>query len=193
MIKPFTKTLVPLLAAGLLAACLAGCSTTGSNTGSVPSEGSTQATEQQNQPEASGDGQATEEPAAPAELTFDTPFEFDGLSITFGSGFTTAVLENQFSDLNGSTVLVLPMSITNNSDETKGLNMFYYKAFGPSGTQLDDVSSYFMDDDVAWMGELRPGASAETLMHVLYEADGDYFISFDSFAEQIEVKLPITL
>lgn len=136
--------------------------------------------------------QAQEE-QAPAELTFDVPFDFDGFSITFGSGYTTTVLENQFSDLNGSTVIAVPMSVVNNSDETKSLNMFYFKAFGPSGTELDDVSSYFMDDDVDWMGELRPGASADTYMHMLYEGDGDYFVSFDNFSEEFEVRLPITI
>ena len=134
-----------------------------------------------------------EEASDPAELTFDIPFDFDGFSITFGSGYTTTVLENQYSDLNGSTIVSLPMSVTNNSDETKSLNMFYLKAFGPDGTELDDVSSYFMDDDVDWMGELRPGASAETIMNIPYEGNGDYYASFDSFSEQVEVRLPIAI
>lgn len=142
---------------------------------------------------ATGDGGAQQEAPAQSELTFDVPFEFDGFSITFGSGVTTSVLDNQFSDLNGSTVVVVPMSVTNNSDETRALNMFYMKAFGPSGAELDDVSSYFMDNDVDWMGELRPGATAETTMHILYEGNGDYYVSFENFGESQEVRLPIAL
>ena len=159
----------------------AGCSSSGGSSEPAAESGEVQ---EAAQPEA---------PAEPAELTFDVPFEFDDLSITFGSGYTTTVLDNQFSDLDGATIIALPISITNNSDETKGLNMFYYKAFGPSGTELDSVNAYFMDDDVAWMGELRPGATAETVMHILAEGDGDYYISFDNFSEQPEVRLPITL
>ncbi|WP_139652933.1 hypothetical protein [Raoultibacter phocaeensis] len=173
----------------IMALALAGCSgaDSGSNDASSGSQdaGSSSSAEQNNEPA---------QPEAPAEITFDTPFEFDGLTITLGSGIQTATLENQFSDHDGATVIAIPISVTNNSDETKGLNMFYYKAFGPSGTQLEDVSSFFSDSNIGFAGDARPGATIESTMHVLYEDNGDYFIVFDNLIkDKVEVKLPIAL
>lgn len=168
-----------------MALALAGCSSADDKA----SEGKTESPSGSSTPSS----EPAAEPEAPAEITFDTPFEFDGFTITLGSGIQTATLENQFSDKDGATVIAIPISVTNNSDETKGLNMFYYKAFGPNGTQLDDVSSYFMETDIAFAGDARPGATIEAMLDIPYEDNGDYYISFDNFKEKIEVKLPISL
>lgn len=141
----------------------------------------------------SGNSNSSNGANAPEEISFDTPFEFDNLSISFGSGISTASIANQFSEHSGETAVALPITITNNSDETKGLNMFYYKAFDPSGAQLDDISSYFTDTDIAWAGDARSGASISSTMHILYTGPGDYYIEFDNYRDKIEVKLPINL
>lgn len=126
-----------------------------------------------------------------SELTYGDTFEFDGLEITFGTDIKSATLVNQFSDLDGSDVIVVPMTIKNTSNETHGLNMFYYSIYGSSGTSAKDVSAYF-DNDVAYAGDMRSGASLETYMHILYDGDGDYYVEFSQFfGDTIEVKLPI--
>lgn len=144
-----------------------------------------QSSSSQSSSEGSGEAQAT-------DLTLDTPFEFDDLTITLGSGITEKVLENQFSDYDGSKVIGIPITVTNNASETHGLNMFYYKAYGPNGTELNDITTYFMDDDVAWAGEARSGATLESTLHVLYDGNGDYYLEFAKpFGETIEVRIPV--
>lgn len=125
------------------------------------------------------------------EYTFGSSFEFDDLEITLGSNFSMITLDNQLSDLDGNNVIKLPIKVKNLSDETHGLNMFYFKFYGSKGTELDSVSAYF-DDDVSWSGEMRPDSELETNMHILYDGDGDYYIELDNYSTKIEVKLPIT-
>ncbi len=183
--KAKSKLIALCAAVCITALALAGCSSSGDK---EPADGDANSSES-----SAPKSEPVAEPEAPAEITFDVPFEFDGLTITFGSDVQAATLENQFSDLDGTTVAAIPISVTNNSDETKGLNMFYYKAFGPSGTELDDVSSYFMEADIAFAGDARPGATIEATLDIPYEGSGDYYIAFDNFKEKIEVKLPISL
>ncbi|WP_040196505.1 lipoprotein [Candidatus Soleaferrea massiliensis] len=137
----------------------------------------------------SGEG-TSEEPSKPAELTYDTPFAFDGFEITFGSGVEWTKLDNQFSDLDGADVVKIPMKITNKSGETKALNLFYYSIYGSKGTKQDSISVYF-DDDIGLASDMRDGASQDSYMHILYDGDGDYFVEFNNFTEKLEVKLPI--
>jgi hypothetical protein len=134
--------------------------------------------------------------AAPAaeELGFDTPFEFDELTITLGSGVTATTLNNQFSEHDGATVVSIPITLVNNASSTHGLNMFYFKVYAPDGTQLDDVSAFFLEDDVAWAGEARSGATTQSIMHILYGGPGDYYAEFSTPVDDdpIEVKLPLS-
>lgn len=124
------------------------------------------------------------------EMTFGSTFEFDGVQIQMGDTYEWVVVENQFADSNGADAIKLPITVTNLSDETHGLNMFYFTVYGSAGTKLDNISAYF-DNDISWEGEMRSGATLEAYMHILYDGDGDYYIEFDNYSEKIEVKLPI--
>lgn len=134
-----------------------------------------------------------EEPEVEAVPTLGSTIEFDGLEIAFGKEYRTTTIDNQFSDYAGETIIEVPIALTNNSGETKGLNMFYIKVFGPKGTELDNVTAYFQDSDVSWAGEMRNGASMETAFHFPYEGDGTYYIALDKFNEKLEVEIPIQL
>ena len=135
--------------------------------------------------------EAAEEPAS-AAISFGDTFTFDDLDITFLNDVTWSSVDNQFSDHDGDAVFLVPLTITNNSDETTGLNMFSYSQYGPDGTQIDSVSAYFMDEDVDFAGDMRPGATQESKMAFLYVGDGDYVIEFGIFGTSVEVILPIT-
>ena len=129
-----------------------------------------------------------------AKKTNSEVFSFDGFNIQFGNTINTTKLDNQFSDKNGSTVISIPVMITNASEETKSLNMFYVTEFGPAGTELDSVDAYYTDDDIRWGGDLRPGANKTGRLYFLYEGNGDYVIRFQKPGEQAtEVKIPVTL
>lgn len=137
-----------------------------------------------------------ETPAEPTEaakkyLTFGDVIEFDGFEITFLPDINFSEVDNQFSDDNGKPVIVLPVSITNKSGETGILNMFYYTFFTPAGTEANNASAYFMEDDIMFAGEMRDGATLNSNFHIVYEGDGDYYVEFDKILEDVEVKLPI--
>lgn len=125
------------------------------------------------------------------ELTYGSTFQFDDMEITIGKDIEWSVVENEFSDKNGSEVIRIPANLKNISDETKSLNMFYIRLFGSKGTQLDTVSAYF-DSDIVDEPDMRSGAEVDGFFHLLYDGDGDYYIEFDNFSEKLEVKLPIS-
>lgn len=125
------------------------------------------------------------------DKTFGDLIEFDDLQIVFGNEIIWTALDNQFSDKNGMEVFLVPIIIKNVSNETHGLNMFYYDQYGSKGTKLDGVGAYF-DNDTGNAGDMRPGAKQESVMSFLYDGDGDYYVEFSTFfGDTIEVKLPI--
>lgn len=130
-------------------------------------------------------------PEPPKALTYGDTFEFDGFEIAFLPEYEFTTIDNKFSDLDGHDVIIYSLCLTNKSGSTKSLNMFYYKAFLPDGTQAGECSAFFMEDDLAWAGEMRNGATLSTKMHVLYSEDGTYYVEFDNFATEIEVELPV--
>lgn len=123
-------------------------------------------------------------------LTFNSTILFDDLEIVIGNQIKWVKVDNQFSENNGADVAEVPVTIKNVSDKTHGLNMFYYKFYGPDGNELDDVSTYF-DNDAYSAGDMRSGATQNTYFHILYKGNGDYYVEFSAFSDPIEVKLPI--
>ena len=132
--------------------------------------------------------------ASNSKLTLGSTFEFDKLEITFGDAIETDPLHNQFSEYDGETGIKIPVSITNKKDETHSLNMFYLKVFGSKGTELHDISSYFMEEDVRCMGELRTGATQNGYLTALYDGNGEYVFEFAKPASsKTEVFVPVAL
>lgn len=117
---------------------------------------------------------------------------FDDLEITVNPNISLTKLDNQFSDLDGSTVLVVPVTVKNVSDETKGLNPFYVKYFGSKGTELDDLYFYF-DDGSKLFNDVRPNADTTSNLYMIYDGDGTYYVSFNSFSEKKEIAIDVSL
>lgn len=117
-------------------------------------------------------------------------FIFDDLEITFGTEINWTTLSNQFSDFNGRDVFYIPVTVTNISDGTHGLNTFWGTVFGIDGTRLENISFYF-NDDIALAGNMRSGATQTAYWHFLYEGSGDYVIEFDDFSQQVELVITI--
>lgn len=117
---------------------------------------------------------------------------FDDLEITVNPNISLTKLDNQFSDLDGSTVLVVPVTVKNVSDETKGLNPFYVKYFGSKGTELDDLYFYF-DDGSKLFSDVRPNADITSNLYMIYDGDGTYYVSFNSFSETKEIAIDVSL
>jgi len=123
------------------------------------------------------------------EFELGETFEFDGLELTVADNIGFGRVNDSWSDYHGEYYFYLPITITNISDDTRGLNMFSYSFYGPDGTTLSDLSVTFMDDnDVAWAGDLQPEATTTAYMHFLYAGDGEYIIEFEYFtADNLQV------
>jgi hypothetical protein len=123
---------------------------------------------------------------------FDDTFTFDDLEITFGSDYTFTTISNQYSDYYGKDIVRVPVTVTNKSTETHGLNMFHYNIYGTSGSKTNNVSTWFSDDSLDYAGDLRSGASYTKYIYFVYDADGTYVFEFDNYSEEVEVELEIT-
>lgn len=104
---------------------------------------------------------------------------FDGLQIEFTQNVKVDTVDNKYSEYNGTKVIGVPITITNVSDKTHKLNMFYVKVYGSSGVQSSTLNNYFDDGDLIY-SELRNGASVDGYIYIPYDGDGDYYVSFDN-------------
>lgn len=128
------------------------------------------------------------------DLSFGSTVEFEGCEITFNEPAEFIVFDNEFSDLHGSEIVKVPVTVKNVSDEVSGINMFYVKVYGSQGVQVDDVSTYYMEDDMlftAGTDSLQPGAQINTFFHFVYDGNGEYIIKLEAFDGATNIKLPI--
>lgn len=125
------------------------------------------------------------------EYGFNETFEFDGLEITIGSEYEFTTVNNRYSEYNNQVTIKLPITVKNISQETTGLNMFYYDVYGSQGTEVKKLNSYF-DENVDDAGDLRSGASYTKYIYFLYDGNGKYAIEFDNWSEHKVVEFNIT-
>ena len=125
------------------------------------------------------------------EYGFNETFEFDGLEITIGSEYEFTTINNRYSEYNNQVTIKLPITVKNISQETTGLNMFYYDVYGSQGTEVKSLNSYF-DENIDDAGDLRSGASYTKYIYFLYDGNGKYDIEFDNWSEHKVVEFNIT-
>ena len=127
------------------------------------------------------------------QLGMSNIINFSGLQIEFTQDVKVETVDNQFSEYNGTKAIGIPVTITNTSDDTNYLNMFYVKMFGSKGTETDRLNSFFNDGDAVF-SKLRSGASIDGYFYIPYDGDGDYYISFDNIVnDPIEQLIHIEL
>ena len=119
-------------------------------------------------------------------------FSYDGLSLTLLPSYSFTVLQNEFSADNGKTILVLPITVKNDSSESTNLNMYAYEVYGPAGTQLSSESAYFQEESVDFAGKLQPGASYTKNIYVPFEGNGTYKIEFGLLNTDVTAEFEIT-
>lgn len=142
--------------------------------------------------DSSSEGESAEPAAEEKENSYGPgdSFDFEGFEVTISDVDGWDKVKNEFAEENGKEVFRVKMTEVNNSDETGSVNMFSYKAFSPSGTELNDVNAYF-DDSSMSAGEVRSGGTIEAYVYMLYEGDGDYVLEFDDWSKTIEVIIPV--
>ena len=109
---------------------------------------------------------------------FNEKFEYDGLEITIGDNYSFEVIQSEYSDLNGETMVKIPITVKNIKEETNSLVSSTVSSFGSKGTEVDWITGY-ADDDVVTAGDLRAGASYDKYIYLLYDGDGKYALEFD--------------
>lgn len=119
-------------------------------------------------------------------------FAYDGLALVVSPEYSFDTINNQFSEYNGDTILVVPITVRNDSSDTKTLNMYAYKVYGSKGVELAKPSTYFLDDAVDFGGDLRPGAQYTKNIYAVYDGDGEYVIDFGFWGVDASVKFTVT-
>ena len=109
---------------------------------------------------------------------------FDGLEITIGENISFTRVHDHWSDYHREYAFYLPIDLTNIGDESNGLHGWSYTIFGPDGTEISSISWEFEDYDVAHAGNMQPGASLSSHMHILYAGSGEYIIEFLYFDQE---------
>lgn len=184
--------LIILLVLGLLGACTVGCVVVG--IGSFVNEVNEAIEDSESDYDYDYDYDYDDEDTSTdtGVYGFEDTFTFDDLEITFGSDYTFTTISNQYSDYYGKDIVRVPVTVTNKSTETHGLNMFYYTIYGTTGTKVNNVSTWFSDDSLDYAGDLRSGASYTKYIYFVYDADGTYVFEFDNYSEEVEVELEIS-
>lgn len=118
-------------------------------------------------------------------------FVFDELSLKISPDYSFTKIDNSFSDDNGKTVVVVPITIKNNGSEAKNLNIYSYKGYGAEGVELSKPSAYFMDDAADFGGKLQPGSSYTKNLYFIYDGDGNYKIEFGYLTAEATVSINI--
>lgn len=118
-------------------------------------------------------------------------FVFDNFELSIGSDVTFETIKNEFSEHNGKEVIKVPVNVKNIGEDSRNLNMFYYKCYGSQGIELDDAASFF-DDSLDYAASLKNGASYTRYVYYLYDGDGEYSIEFnEGWGTKLEVKFNV--
>ena len=139
---------------------------------------------------------AAEEPVQTGEPSLPpNTVEFEGLVVTLGTDPTTWTwdkINNPQSANNGSLVVALPISVTNNDESSHLINNHYCKVVSPDGQIQADISGYYTDSDILQRGNIPAGATEQAVIHVPYRGSGTYQLEFDNLLGR-KAQLPFEL
>lgn len=131
-----------------------------------------------------------EAPAASASSSANGVIEFEGFTFAVNTepdGIFGAVVESYEGDpLNGTQMIGIPVTITNNTGETTSPSSYLIDYYGPRGVEQDDMATYYFDDSVINVGNMRPGASVEAVLYFTYEGAGEYVATFDNYDDPVQ-------
>jgi hypothetical protein len=118
-------------------------------------------------------------------------FSFDNFEISIGNNYSFVVVDNDYSQYNGQSVIKLPVTLKNTSSEKDHLNMFYHSYTGPTGKSLPKLGAFWSDDSLEYGDDLLPGESYTKYIYLLYDGDGKYKIDFNNYKEKKTVEFSI--
>lgn len=134
------------------------------------------------------------QPVAPENLTFDMPFVYSYLEVTYGSELIWDNIDFEYNSIRDEcSAFGIPISITNKEQEDL-VNDSKFELETPSGEKGEVINDYFLKDDILNMKDIGPGETIKGYLYVQYDGDGDYTVSYSINgipANPVVAKLPI--
>jgi len=134
-------------------------------------------------------------PKDPDELltpTVGETFSFTNLEITIHDDITWTIVPQTSDDpeIRGRTVALIPITIKNTSNRVNNLNPQHIQIFAPDEEEIYLVGWAF---NVNVSELIEPNQTLETVLHILYDEDGEYVLLFDNFSNaRILITINIT-
>ena len=101
-------------------------------------------------------------------------------------------IDNPQSQNNGTLIVGVPATVTNNDEMSRVLSPLYCKILDPNGQSQTDITAYF-DDDLLTTGNIPVGQEVSGTAHILYKGAGTYTLSFDNLLgakTELEIDIP---
>ena len=131
--------------------------------------------------------------------TSNLPFEiyktnedisFDNLIINISNKYKIIKLDNQYSIYNGKDVIKIPVKISNKSENSHSLNLFYYDIYDDYDNHIDEVAGYY-DDSLYYAEDLKKDESYTKYIYALYYGNNSYMIRISNKDTTINVLYKI--
>lgn len=120
--------------------------------------------------------------------------DFESLVIALNldtSSWTWDQIDNAQSPNNGSLVVGIPVTATNNDDASRVLSPLYCKILDPNGNEQPDITAYY-GDDILTKGSIGAGSSESGSIHLLYRGEGTYTLGFDNLlGAKVDLKVDV--
>lgn len=122
--------------------------------------------------------------------TYNETFNFDDYEITIKDNYSFVVIDNVYSDYNGQTVVMLPLTIKNNSDNARNFDIYNYDIYSFQDRMVNNASSYFAQS-LDHGAILEPNETYTRYFYFIYEGKGKYLIRFNNNIENVTVEIEI--
>ena len=123
-----------------------------------------------------------------SEMTaaIEQTIDFMGLEITLSQdvGFTR-FRTGSSDERDGAYVFYIPVTVSNKSDSSRGLEYWNVRVFLPDGTEISTLdlafNQAFEENNIFRMGDIQPGATKSGNIYLFYHQDGDHVLEFYYF------------
>ncbi|MCL1885637.1 MAG: hypothetical protein FWF98_02580 [Dehalococcoidia bacterium] len=130
------------------------------------------------------------------EYTLGDTVTFSNLELVLDNEISTTTVDYALSHYYGSTVIVVPVQVTNKSSSPNRLGENTVTVFGPDGAELPKIAGEFWYGmlNIEGAGTVETGISYDSNFHFLYEGNGDYYIKLHkAFNSDIKIKISVNI
>lgn len=120
-------------------------------------------------------------------VSLNETFEYEDFEITIGNGITFPKNDNQYDKDYGKTLIRVPVTIKNIKNETNSTASLITEMIYPNGDVGYDGYSYYFDDSIVKLSDLKQRETKTVYLYYLYTGDGTYTIRFNNLKNNIDV------